>query len=55
LAEEELDVFDAALMDDPVLDDAAIDTLEPDIPVRAHRGQISGTPEDGESLFTVEE
>jgi hypothetical protein len=24
-------------------------------PARVHRGQISGTPEDGESLFDVEE
>jgi hypothetical protein len=28
---------------------------EAERPARMHRGQISGTPEDGESLFGVEE
>jgi hypothetical protein len=28
---------------------------EAERPARVHRGQISGTPEDGESLFGVEE
>ncbi len=44
LAEEEPDVLDDV---DPNPDDER--------PTRAHRGQISGTPEDGDSLFTVEE
>ncbi|HXO13021.1 MAG TPA: hypothetical protein VN871_11730 [Mycobacterium sp.] len=26
----------------------------PERPVRAHRGQIDGTPEDGDSLFNVD-
>jgi hypothetical protein len=26
-----------------------------DLPRRAHRGQIDGTPEDGDSLFNVDE
>ena len=26
-----------------------------DLPTRAHRGQIDAAPEDGESLFDVEE
>jgi hypothetical protein len=29
--------------------------VDPELPHRAHRGQIDGTPEDGESLFDVEE
>lgn len=40
LAEEEPDV----------LDDVAVDDARP---VRAHRGQIDGTPEDGDSLYEV--
>jgi hypothetical protein len=45
--------------------DARLAAEEPDVlnggvaveegPHRAHRGQIDGTPEDGESLFNVEE
>ncbi|MGA8544692.1 MAG: hypothetical protein WB785_05485 [Mycobacterium sp.] len=35
-----------------VLDDQAIDQERPS---RVHRGQIDGTPEDGESLFNVDE
>jgi hypothetical protein len=35
-----------------VLDDEAPDDERP---ARVHRGQIDGTPEDGESLFNVEE
>ncbi len=27
--------------------------VDDELPTRAHRGQISGTPEDGESLFEV--
>jgi hypothetical protein len=42
LAEEEPDVLDDVVPDD-------------ERPTRAHRGQVSGTPEDGESLFNVEE
>jgi hypothetical protein len=42
LAEEEPDV-----LPDP--------SPEAERPARVHRGQISGTPEDGESLFGVEE
>lgn len=38
LAEEEPDVLDAVGIDD-------------ERPARAHKGQISGTPEDGDSLF----
>jgi hypothetical protein len=41
LAEEEPDV----------LNDAGPDAERP---ARAHRGQISGTPEDGDSLFNVD-
>jgi hypothetical protein len=34
---------------------ASLGGIAPDdsLPGRAHRGQISGTPEDGESLFGV--
>lgn len=42
LAAEEPDVLNGAAPDE-------------DLPRRAHRGQIDGTPEDGESLFNVEE
>jgi len=28
---------------------------DPDLPRRAHHGQIDGTPEDGKSLFNVEQ
>ncbi|MGB6206924.1 hypothetical protein [Mycobacterium sp.] len=35
-----------------VLDDQDVDEVRPS---RVHRGQIDGTPEDGESLFNVEE
>ncbi|HEY9304693.1 MAG TPA: hypothetical protein VIO95_10425 [Mycobacterium sp.] len=35
-----------------VLDD---ENLGEERPTRVHRGQIDGTPEDGESLFNVEE
>jgi hypothetical protein len=31
------------------------DAPDLDLPTRAHRGQIDGAPEDGESLFDVEE
>ena len=64
LAEEEPDVFAEELVDDPFTDDAVVADVpidgavidrELDIPGRSHRGQISGTPEDGDSLFTVEE
>lgn len=44
LAAEQPDVLDAASDDQPPTD-------EP--PGRAHRGQVSGTPEDGDSLFDV--
>ena len=40
LAEEEPDVLDGAGADDAR-------------PARAHRGQIDGTPEDGDSLYEV--
>jgi hypothetical protein len=46
LSEEEPDVGD-----DPVDDDVTDDAL----PDRAHRGQISGSPEDGDSLYPVVE
>ncbi|BBU24996.1 hypothetical protein [Mycobacterium xenopi] len=39
LAAEEPDVLD--------------DTVDDDVRCRAHRGQVSGTPEDGDSLFEV--
>lgn len=42
LAAEEPDVLDAQDFDEQR-------------PTRAHHGQIDGTPEDGESLFNVEE
>jgi hypothetical protein len=44
LAEEEPDVLDAV---DPNPDDER--------PTRVHRGQISGAPEDGDSLFNIED
>jgi hypothetical protein len=63
LAEEEPDVFAEELVDDPFTDDAVVAdvpidgaVIDPElVPGRSHRGQISGTPEDGDSLFTVEE
>lgn len=45
LAEEEPDVIED-------LEDSELDDTPPD---RAHHGQISGTPEDGDSLFPVVE
>jgi hypothetical protein len=30
------------------------DELPPERPTRVHRGQIDGTPEDGDSLFNVD-
>jgi hypothetical protein len=39
-----------------VLSDVAAspaDDADDDLPTHAHRGQISGTPEDGDSLFEV--
>jgi hypothetical protein len=42
LAEEEPDVLDGVEPDDAPAD-------------RAHRGQVSGTPEDGDSLYPVVE
>jgi hypothetical protein len=42
IAAEEPDVFSG-------------DAPDPDLPRRAHRGQIDGTPEDGDSLFNVDE
>lgn len=44
LAEEEPDIAP------PTLGDASLDD---ELPGRAHRGQISGAPEDGGSLFEV--
>lgn len=46
LAEEEPDIEPA------VRDDIEPDDIPPD---RAHHGQVSGTPEDGDSLFNVVE
>ncbi|OBI65292.1 hypothetical protein [Mycobacterium sp. E796] len=45
LAEEEPDVLTGA--------PAAVDAADDGGPGRAHRSQIDGTPEDGESLFEV--
>lgn len=45
LAEEEPDVTDVS--------DATVDSLDDGPPGRAHRGQIDGAPEDGDSLFEV--
>jgi len=55
LAAEEPDVLSdvtAAPADADV--DADVDgDIDDELPTRAHRGQISGAPEDGESLFEV--
>jgi hypothetical protein len=52
LAEEEPDVFDSVVVDDEIADEEGpLDIL----PARVHRGQVSGTPEDGDSLYTVED
>lgn len=52
--EREGESLDARLDEEEpdVLDDVEPDDTPPD---RAHRGQISGTPEDGDSLFPVVE
>jgi hypothetical protein len=44
LAAEQPDVLDAASDEQPPTEES---------PGRAHRGQVSGTPEDGDSLFEV--
>jgi hypothetical protein len=51
LAEEEPDVLTDADTDAPIDTDA--DDANDAAPGRAHHGQVSGTPEDGESLFEV--
>ncbi|MDT5357819.1 MAG: hypothetical protein QOJ56_6351 [Mycobacterium sp.] len=52
-AEEDESLDDKVAAEQPdVLDRAAPDE---DLPRRAHRGQIDGPPEDGESLFDVVE
>lgn len=39
--------------EEPDVSDAAIDASDDGGPGRAHRGQIDGTPEDGDSLYDV--
>ncbi len=52
LAAEEPDVVDITV--EPVDDDAINDeSIDDEPPGRAHRGQIDGAPEDGDSLFDV--
>ncbi|OBG74890.1 hypothetical protein A5714_12120 [Mycobacterium sp. E2462] len=50
LAEEEPDVSEVPV---EALDDASNDSLDDGPPGRAHRGQIDGAPEDGDSLYEV--
>lgn len=52
-AEEGESLDDEVAAEEPdVLSHEATDL---DLPRRAHRGQIDGTPEDGDSLFNVDE
>ena len=39
--------------EEPDVSDDAIDAIDDGGPRRAHRGQIDGTPEDGDSLYEV--
>jgi hypothetical protein len=52
--EREGESLDARLAEEePDVTEAAIGGIDDDGPHRAHRGQIDGTPEDGESLYQV--
>ena len=44
---------DRLAAEEPDVADHAIEAVADDLPRRAHRGQIDGTPEDGKSLYEV--
>lgn len=44
---------DRLAAEEPDLAEGAIGSVEDDLPRRVHRGQIDGTPEDGDSLYEV--
>jgi hypothetical protein len=44
---------DRLAAEEPDVADGATGSADNDLPRRAHRGQIDGTPEDGESLYEV--
>src|ERR1700759_5480372 len=44
---------DRLAAEEPDVADHAIEAVADDLPRRAHRGQIDGTPEDGELLYEV--
>ena len=41
------------IVDEPQTETDVSDAVEDTPPTRAHRGQIDGAPEDGESLYEV--
>jgi len=44
---------DRLAAEEPEVTEVATGTVDSNLPRRAHRGQIDGTPEDGDSLYEV--